>query len=130
MSQFTKPLIVKLVGKNLWEVVEPFEYHVGCYPSDEVIKVPSGKLTDFASVPRIFWSILSPIDKHAKAAVVHDFCYEIHYDKKKRCDDIFAEGMKVLGVKPWKIFFMYWAVRLFGWFRWLRAGQVLNERGD
>jgi len=128
MSQFTKPLIVKLIGKNLWEVHEPFEYHVGSYPSDEVISVSVGLKTNFASVPRIFWWIISPVDKHAKAAVVHDYCYDIQYDTKKRCDDIFAEGMEVLGVKPWKIFCMYWAVRLFAWVAWWRAKRRLRER--
>ena len=122
MSQFTKPLIVKLVGKNLWEVVEPFDYHIGSYPSEEIINIPIGFITNFASVPRIFWWLISPIDTHAKAAVIHDYCYGCHYDEKKRCDDIFAEGMTVLGVPKWKIFCMYWAVRLFAWIPWLKAG--------
>lgn len=118
MSKFTKPLIAELVGKNLWKVYSGFEYHVGSYPSEEVITVPKGKITDFASVPRIFWFAISPIDDHAKAAVVHDYCYETGYDTRKRCDDIFKEGLEVLNVKPWKVFCMYWAVRLFAWRVW------------
>ena len=121
MSQFTEPLIVELVGKNRWKLTKSFEYHVGKYPSEEIIEVPKGFSTDFASVPRIFWWIISPIDKHAKAAVVHDYCYNIHYDTKDRCDDIFAEGMKVLGVKEWKIVCMYWAVLLFAWLSWYKS---------
>ena len=120
MSQFTDPLVVELVDKNLWKLASSFEYHVGKYPSDEVIEVPSGFVTNFASVPRILWWVISPIDKHAKAATVHDYCYFIHYDSKERCDDIFAEAMKVLGVKKWKIFFMYWSVRLFAQSSWNR----------
>ena len=128
MSEFTTPLIVELIGKNLWKVHEEFEYHVGSYPSNEVIKVPFGQVTDFASVPRIFWWIISPIDRHAKAAVIHDYCYSIQYDSKKRCDQIFAEGMEVLGVKPWKIFAMYWAVHLFGWFAWVKSKRKDQRR--
>jgi len=119
MSQFTDPLVVELVGKNLWKLVSSFEYHVGKYPSDEVIKVSSDFVTNFASVPRILWWIISPIDSHAKAAAVHDYCYATHYSKnRKRCDEIFVEAMKVLDVKKWKIFFMYWSVRLFARRAW------------
>ena len=121
MSQFTEPLIVELVGKNLWKLVDGFEYHVGEYPSKEIIKIPPGTITNFASVPRIFWPIISPIDNHAKAAVIHDYCYYIQYDKKKECDDLFLEGMTVLGVKKWKRYCMYWSVRLFAWIPWLKA---------
>ena len=120
MSQFTTHFIGKLIGKNLWEVYEEFEYHVGCYPSEEVIKVPVGFKTDFASVPRLLWMIISPIDDHGKAAVVHDYCYYVAYDTKKRCDDIFREGLIVLRVPKWKVVCMYWSVRIFGWVGWLK----------
>jgi len=115
MSEFTTPLVVELIGNDEWSVYEKFEYHVGTYPSKEIIGVPKGFHTDFASVPRIFWNIISPIDKHGKAAVLHDYLYSIQYkNNRKLCDNIFKEAMGILGVKKWKIFVMYWAVRLFG----------------
>jgi hypothetical protein len=127
MSSFTTPLIVKLVGNNLWSVFEPFDYHVGSYPSKEIIHVPVGFVTDFASVPRIFWSVISPIDKHGKAAVIHDYLYYSRKYSKHKCDLIFREALKVLDVTPWKVFCMYWAVNLFGWLAWyknrLRKGR-------
>ena len=58
MSQFTTLLKTNKIGKNLWVLLEPFEYHVGTYPSNEIISVPIGFKTDFASIPKIFWSIL------------------------------------------------------------------------
>jgi len=119
MSQFTDPLVVELIDKNSWRLTASFEYHIGCYPSEEIIKVPSGYITDFASVPRALWWIISPIGRHAKAAVVHDYCYTIHYGNDRQlCDDMFAEAMKVLGVSRWKIFCMYWSVRLFAQRAW------------
>lgn len=121
MSQFTKPFIGELISKNKWKVYKEFEYHVGQYPSEEIIKVPVGFITNFASVPRIFWFIISPIDEHGKAAVIHDFCYYIGYNaSKKRCDDIFREALQVLKCSKWKIFFMYWSVRIFGYNTWLK----------
>ena len=119
MSQFTDPLIVELVGKNIWKIDIPFEYHVGIYPSNEIIKVPKGFITNFASVPRALWWLVSPIDNHAKAAVVHDFCYYSKYQNdRKKSDDIFAEALEALGVNKLKIWCMYWSVRLFAWRRW------------
>jgi len=120
MSEFTEPLIAELVGRNLWKVYKDFEYHIGTYPSEEIIKVPVGFITNFASVPRIFWSLISPVDNHGKAAVVHDFCYATQYTSKRRCDDIFYEGLRVLNVPKFKAVCMYWAVRIGGWFAWYR----------
>jgi len=118
MSNFTKELIVKPIGDNRWELVEGFEYHVGTYPSDEVISVPTGFTTDFASVPRVFWNIISPVGNHGKAAVIHDYCYSTACYDKKRSDEIFLEAMEVLGVSKWKRNTMFYAVRWFGWKAW------------
>ena len=120
MSQFTTDFVGKLIGKNLWEVYEPFEYHVGKYPSDIIIQVPVKFITDFASVPRIFWSIISPIDEHGKAAVLHDYLYYTGFYSRKKSDLIFLEALEVLKVKKWKRICMYYSVRLFGWYAWCK----------
>jgi len=120
MSQFTTPCIVEVIGKNLFRLTEPFEYHVGDYPSEQVIKVPIGFITDFASVPRIFWPIISPIDNHAKAAVLHDWMYRFNYAKKSVCEKIFYEAMKVLEVPQWKRNCIYLAVYVGGWPTWIK----------
>lgn len=129
MSQFTTPCRVEVIGNNLFSLIEPFEYHVGQYPSRETIIVPEGFITDFASVPRIFWSIISPIDKHAKAAVLHDFLYVYGgHMGRKRCDDIFLEAMTVLDVDEWRRQPMYRCVRMFSWYRWnqLRKEKIID----
>lgn len=113
MSQFTSNFKGELIGKNLWKTLESFEYHIGEYPSEEIITVPEGFETDFATVPRIVWSIISPIDNHAKAAVIHDYCYEYKIYSRKRCDEIFKEALEVLKINSVKIWFMYHSVRYF-----------------
>lgn len=118
MSQFTSRLIVELITENTWKLIEGFEYHVDIFPSDEIISVPSGFITDFASVPRIFWSIIPPFGVHGKAAVVHDYCYTTACYSKEKSDLIFLEAMKVLKVKKWKRNVMYLAVDLFGGWAW------------
>ena len=115
MSSFTDPLVVTpLPDGRRWKLVEPFRYHVGSYPSDTVLFVPKGFVTDFASVPRLFWNILPPWGKYGKAAVLHDFCYRNVICSRYRCDRLFLEAMKVLKVPFWKRQVMYWAVRCFG----------------
>ena len=119
MSQFTTPLVVELIGENLWRVYESFEYHVGSYPSNEIITVPKGFVTNFASAPRICWCIVSPVDGHGKAAVLHDYLYEIKYkNNRKYCDKIFLEALEVLKVNIIKRYLMFYAVRLVGWIYW------------
>jgi len=116
MSNFTKPLIVTPLpdGKS-WELVEPFEYYIDEEkPDGEKIVVPAGFRTDFASIPRFAWSIIgSPWGKYGKAAVIHDYCYYKTLYTRKKCDKIFLEAMKVLGVGWLKRRTMWLAVRLF-----------------
>jgi len=120
MSQFTTKLIVEPIGKNKWQLQEGFEYHVGTYPSDEIIVVPPGFITDFASIPKIFWPIIDPVGKHGKAAVIHDYCYYSACYSRLRSDRIFLEGMEVLEVEPWKRQVMFHGVVTFGWFAWYK----------
>lgn len=127
MSQFTTPFKGELIGKNKWKTIESFEYHIGTYPSNEVIKVPAGFVTDFASVPRIFWSIISPVDNHGKAAVIHDYCYQYGIYSRKKSDLIFKEGMKVLGTSKLKRYLMYKAVRLFAWSTWNKSRKQQKQ---
>ncbi len=127
MSQFTRPCRVEIIGPMLFSVLEPFDYHIGRYPSDRVISVPEGFITDFASIPKIFWSILSPIDEYAKAAVLHDFMYAAAPYNRLRCEEIFLEAMTVLKVPEWKKKCIYRAVYLFGWRRWNELRKAKSE---
>lgn len=114
MSSFTSPLHVEVVSEYQFQLLTPFDYHVGAYPSDEVITVPVGFVTDFASIPRAFWSIIPPHGIYAKAAIIHDYLYTHGTKGRKYADDVFDEGMKVLGVSDFTRKAMYLAVRLFG----------------
>ncbi|EFR3310104.1 DUF1353 domain-containing protein [Salmonella enterica] len=113
MSKFTPPAILEMLEHYKWRVYEPFEFYLSDDNSD-VIEVPAGFVTDLASVPRIFWTLLPPDGKYAKAAIIHDWMYDNALRTKKEADLIFLDGMTVLGVPKWKRIIMYYAVRLFG----------------
>ncbi|EJO2706043.1 DUF1353 domain-containing protein [Salmonella enterica] len=113
MSRFTTPAILEMIGHYNWRVHEPFAFYLSDDEND-VIEVPAGFVTDLASVPRIFWVLLPPDGKYAKAAIIHDYLYDNALRTKKEADKIFLDGMTVLGVPKWKRIIMYWAVRMFG----------------
>jgi hypothetical protein len=84
----------------------------------KLIEVPEGFETDFASVPRFFWRVVSPWGRYSPAAVVHDCLYATGRVSRAQADRIFLELMQRLGVPLWKRSLMYGAVRLFGAGRW------------
>lgn len=114
MSQFTTPAQLEMLDDNKWKVITPFQYHLGCYPSENIIIVPAGFITDLATIPRLFWTIMPPNGDYAKAAIIHDFLYSSKPFSRKRCDDILYEAMGVLNVACWRKNVIYWAVRIFG----------------
>ena len=123
MSNFTDKLNVTEVGTGIWMVERPFRYYVGSEDSNDFIDVPNGTITDFASVPRIFWTILPPYGEYTQAAVLHDYLYQTHLRSKKESDKIFLEAMGVLNVPSWKKYIMYEAVNLFGGIAWKTYGK-------
>jgi len=125
MSTFTTPLCVQFIDGRYWLLLTPFEYYVGDDANNEVIFVHAGFKTDFASIPRFAWPIIGhPTGRYGKAAVVHDYLYSdpsagvAEARSRRRCDQIFLEGMQVLGVGWLKRSVMYSAVRLFGSAAW------------
>lgn len=114
MSSFTTPADLRMLDDYRWQVLAPFEYHVGSYPSDTVISVPAGTVTDLATVPRLLWAVFPPHGRYAKAAIIHDYLYEQAIGSKAYADRTFLEAMTVLGVPSLTRAVMYWSVRLFG----------------
>lgn len=123
MSSFTSPLIVEVLddGRNC-EIHEQFGYRIGDVNSKRRVQIAVGYVTDFGTIPRIFWIILPPHGKYGKATVVHD--YLCSYRKvltedgfemisRKEADDIFLEAMGVLNVPWYQKYPMYAAVRAY-----------------
>lgn len=119
MSSFTDELILSPVnGSGKWELKQPFRYWLDGLHKGDVIVVPAGFITDFASIPQLFWNILPPWGRYGKAAVVHDYLYQTGLLPKKRADEIFIEAMEVLGVNWLTRKIMYQAVNWFGFAAW------------
>jgi hypothetical protein len=112
-ESFARPLILEMLddGHN-YKLVEPFDYDTSL---GMTITVPAGFVTDFASVPRIFWNLLPPTGRYGKAAVIHDYLYRTYgAGSKIVADAIFYEAMKALGVNAIVRGVMYLGVHWFG----------------
>ena len=97
----------------------------------ETIKVPTGFVTDLASVPRALWWAIAPFDV-ARAAIIHDLLYksirqyrwkmkdkedkELIKQAKIASDKVFKLAMEDAAPKiaGWKIYSSWKAVDLFG----------------
>jgi len=97
----------------------------------ETITVPSGFVTDLASVPRAMWWLIAPFDV-ARAAIIHDLLYKSirqYRWKKKDAEDkdlikeakVAADKVFLLGMQDadpkipgYKIYLSWKAVDLFG----------------
>jgi hypothetical protein len=114
MSAFTTPADLRMLDNYCWQILAAFEYHVGSYPSEEIITVPVGTITDLTSVPRILWAVFPPHGRYAKAAIVHDYLYAQGIGSRAWANRVFLEAMQVLGTPCWQRWVMYSAVCLFG----------------
>lgn len=110
-----------ILGRDFYRVLEPFRYYIGEKGSAHWISIDEGYLTDGASVPRLFWSLVPPMGRYAAAAVIHDkLCETLRVYSEEReamlsiprktADSIFLEAMKVLNVPTFKRNLMYTAV--------------------
>jgi len=82
------------------------------------IIIPFGFVTDCASVPRWLWSVIPPIGRYTKAAILHDYLYRKGIFTKEQADLIFFEAMKILNCEVWKRNAMYAGVRVGGGKTW------------
>ncbi|TLE09375.1 DUF1353 domain-containing protein [Helicobacter bilis] len=141
MSSFREPLDVRVRddGRH-YEVLDTFTYYLDSN-KEALLKVEKGFITDFASVPRIFWSIYPPFGRYTKCAVLHDrLCVaflnkelwnKVAVDKDKlpialqnrfvrRCeaDKLFLDSMKAIKVNAFTRFVLYASVRVYAIFKY------------
>lgn len=86
-----------------------------------MVTVPSGFKTDLGSIPRPLWWFCSP-SEIAHAAVIHDAMYvRLHESQsknpilRKEADNAFYVMMGMQCITGYRRFFIWLAVRAFGW---------------
>jgi hypothetical protein len=124
---FVTPLQVESVDPFTWRLLGDLVW-VGSANPPDVITVPAGSTTDFASVPQVFQSFVPRTGAWTKAAVVHDhlcerlrgYTYSASFPEHRRIeptfdavetDAVFEKIMIEDGVPRWKASVMWAAVR-------------------
>lgn len=115
---------------KLWEIYEECRYKPDC--DTHTLIVPKGYKTDLASVPRIFWAIISSFELSLAAPVFHDLIYQCAGEllegtvepfprqkfERSEADNLFLELMTKANVPRWKREVAYYAVYYGAWWAW------------
>jgi hypothetical protein len=130
----TDRLRVEYINGKVWELLEDFTYvddQEG--GTGDTITVFEGFLTDFASLPRLVWNVVSPTQMDVgRAGVVHDWLYyagEVDGGReitRKYADDVFKRALKELGCNWLRRQIIYASVRLNGggiWKKYRSGGK-------
>lgn len=97
--------------------------------SGKTFVVPKGFKTDFASIPRIFWTIIAPVGKHTLPSVLHDYLYEHGASlgvSRKEADKIFWDAMIESHVAQITANVIWFCVRVFGFRRYNKKVDLLS----
>ena len=113
-QQFIGRCVTEGVAPYRWRLVEDFGYQS---QAGNILIVPAGFETNFASVPRLLWPILPLSDAvYDKAAVLHDYAVSnrilIGYSLMD-CHRLFREVLLFSGVGQVKAGVMYAGVVAF-----------------
>ncbi|NET39517.1 MAG: DUF1353 domain-containing protein [Cyanothece sp. SIO1E1] len=108
---------------------------------------------DLSSIPRLFWKIIGPYELSVEAPLIHDFMYLSRGGRRsdwphgtpilgkiepntclysrRDADELFLTMMRQAGVRSWRRFLRYRAVRIFGWLFWKpdEEGGQSNQPG-
>lgn len=132
--EFLDPVDIETLGLSLGDpyarLTSPLLFELG----GEIYEIPVGFVTDFASVPRSFWSIFPPYDsRYAKAAVIHDYGYQssgfykvagasrsVPMGSRWDVDLLFLSAMEAQGTSWIPRHAIFRAVRTFGFVAWSR----------
>jgi hypothetical protein len=120
VSRFADP--VYYLTKTIEWVPNPGQPH-------QAVKVPVGFVTDFASIPRIFWAALRPDGKYTYSAIVHDYLYWTQTRPREEADEIMKFGMEDFKVGSLELGAIYGAVRILGGFAW-DSNAELRKKGE
>lgn len=120
------PLKLQRFLEPVWVLIEPIEWTPNqgqhAFPS---VKVPANFVTDLASIPSPFWSLLPRDGQYAYSAIVHDFMYWDQSRKKDEADQILKWSMEDLEVSKADVTAIYAGVRSrFGQRAWKKNAQL------
>lgn len=114
----SSPSVVAFGNNKAWFVYkEDMPYKIG--KTKDKIVVPSGFVTDYASIPELFWLFdLSPHEQYSRAAIIHDYLYWSQVCTQEQADRLMFIAMQESKVGWLRRWLVYGAVKLFGGSSW------------
>ena len=111
---FLTDLSIKSIRRSSFFTLEkPLTYQY--LQANTAYTVPVGFKTDFASIPKIFQSIIADSESDIRdAAVIHDWLYSTGFVPRLEADRILRAAMLELGASRLKAYVVFLAVRLGG----------------
>jgi len=124
MISLNAPIVMQHPANvNNWILYSAFRFNDG----DGEQEIPKGFVFDFASVPRLFWNLISPTQLGDVGPVKHDWKYKKGIGTREAADKQFLRDMEADGVKWWRRQAAYRAVRMFGGKNWNSGDVVIEE---
>jgi hypothetical protein len=129
--QFGEPPILSQFNDEIYYLRAPLQWS----PTDAgsalpSVTVPTGFVTDLASIPRAFWQLLPRDGRYMPAAIVHDYLYWQQQVSKDAADDVFKSAMQDLNVRSATVALIHAGVRSpFGDMAW-QANARLKAAGE
>jgi hypothetical protein len=128
--------IVPFADWDYYYTMKPLQWsaNAGVATTPASVTVPTGFVTDLASIPAVFWSELPPTARYSYPAIIHDYLYWFQPCTREEADAVLEAAMRDMEVPSVKIELIHGAVRLAGGRAWdsnaqsRRAGEkrILN----
>ena len=102
---------------DLWVLIKPLQVELtwtATPPVTQLLTIPTGFITDFASVPRMPLVYLAVGGMGERAAVVHDYLYGGGLCSRADADAVFRACLIACRVSRWRAWLMWAGVRLAG----------------
>ena len=110
-GKFSTPLDLRATNPGEWQLISPLVY---ASSAGDIYIVPTGMITDLASIPKLLRPAIDRNGLSRPAAVLHDYLYLIGNLSRKQADELFLEALLSCGVSGFVAKGMYWSVRAFG----------------
>jgi hypothetical protein len=120
MSRFKDPI---------YFLTKPIQWMPNKEQDLPLVKVPKGFVTDLASIPRVFWSLLRPDGEYTYPAIIHDYLYWTQNIPKEKADLIFRLAMEDFNVNAATALIIYNAVSTGGGSAW-RSNTDQRAHGE
>jgi hypothetical protein len=124
------PPLIPFANMDFWFLTTPVKW-INRNTLPQLIEIPRGFVTDFASVPRPLWWLFPRIGSYGLPSIMHDWLYWQQDVPRKTADHLFRVAMAEMGTPAWSVLTIFSAIRVFGWIAWksnARAKASGNKR--